>query len=105
MIVGIIWRKPLLTHASIVCEDMLASVNSVNSVKCTKVKVVKTAEPIDISFRKWTWIGPRKHVLDTGAHWRHLANITEPFLCDGDAACCEITLTTCYNLQSYRIKI
>jgi len=31
VIVGIIWRKPVLTHASIVCEGMLASVNSVNS--------------------------------------------------------------------------
>ena len=32
MIVGIIRRKPVLTHASIVCEGMLASVNLVNSV-------------------------------------------------------------------------
>jgi len=30
VIVGIIRRKPVLTHASIVCEDMLASVNSVH---------------------------------------------------------------------------
>ena len=30
MIVGIIRRKPVLTHANIVCEGMLASVNSVN---------------------------------------------------------------------------
>ena len=30
MIVGIIRRKPVLTHASIVCEGMLASVNSVS---------------------------------------------------------------------------
>jgi len=29
VIVGIIWRKPVLTHASIVCEGMLASVNLV----------------------------------------------------------------------------
>jgi len=28
VIVGIIWRKPVLTHASIICEGMLASVNS-----------------------------------------------------------------------------
>jgi len=32
VIVGVIRRKPVLTHASIVCEGMLASVNSVNSV-------------------------------------------------------------------------
>jgi len=31
VIVGIIWRKPVLTHASIVCEGMLASVNSVKT--------------------------------------------------------------------------
>ena len=29
VIVGVIRRKPVLTHASIVCEGMLASVNSV----------------------------------------------------------------------------
>jgi len=36
VIVGVIRRKPVLTHASIVCEGMLASVNSVKklSVKC-----------------------------------------------------------------------
>jgi len=31
-----------------------------------------------------------------GAHWRHLANTTEPSTCCSDAASCEITLTTCY---------
>ena len=30
MIVGIIWRKPVLTYASIIFGGMLASVNSVN---------------------------------------------------------------------------
>jgi len=29
------------------------------------------------------------------AHWRHLANTTEPSMCGGDAALCQITLTTC----------
>ena len=33
VIVGVIWRKPVLTHASIVCEGMLASVNSVKKMK------------------------------------------------------------------------
>jgi len=36
VIVAIIRRKPVLTHASIVCEGMLASVNSVNSVKAVE---------------------------------------------------------------------
>jgi len=30
------------------------------------------------------------------AHWRHLANKTEPSVCGGDAALCQITLTTCF---------
>jgi len=30
------------------------------------------------------------------AHWRHLANTTEPSICGGDAALCQITLTSCY---------
>jgi len=46
----------------------------------------KTAEPIDMPFEMWTQVGPRKHVLDGGAHWRHLANTTEPSMCGGDAA-------------------
>ena len=32
-----------------------------------------------------------------GAHWRCLKNTTEPSMCGGDAALCQITLTTCYN--------
>jgi len=27
-----------------------------------------------------------------GAHWCHLANTTEPSMCSGDAALCQITL-------------
>jgi len=38
VIVGVIRRKPVLTHASIVCEGMLASVNSVNSVNSDRIK-------------------------------------------------------------------
>jgi len=30
------------------------------------------------------------------AHWRHMANTTELSTCGGDAALCQITLTTCY---------
>ena len=33
-----------------------------------------------------------------GAQWRHLKNTTEPSMCGGDAALCQITLTTCLNL-------
>jgi len=33
-----------------------------------------------------------------GAHLRHLVNTTEPSTCAGDAALCQITLTTCFKL-------
>ena len=33
--------------------------------------------------------------LYMGAHCRHLKNTTEPSMCGGDAALCQITLTTC----------
>jgi len=42
-------------------------------------------QPI-LGFYIWEW----------GAHWRHLKNTTEPSMCGGDAALCQITLTTCY---------
>jgi len=32
-----------------------------------------------------------------GAHWRHLKNTTKPSMFGGDAALCQITLTTCYK--------
>jgi len=38
-----------------------------SSVVCPYVRIVspvKTAEPTEISFWKWTWVGPRNHVLD-----------------------------------------
>ena len=35
------------------------------------------------------------------AHWRYLANTTEPSMCGGDATLCQITLTTCYYQRLY----
>ena len=32
------------------------------------------------------------------AHWCHLTNTTEPSVCGGDAALCQITLTPCLLL-------
>jgi len=52
----------------------------------TIVSCAKTAEPIAMVFLIWTRVGPRKHVLDGGAHWRHLANTIEPSMCGGSAA-------------------
>ena len=38
-----------------------------------------------------------------GVHWRNLANTTELFLYGGDAALCQITLTTC-SCQSSKLS-
>ena len=35
-----------------------------------------------------------------GADWRHMKNTTEPFMCCGNAASCQITLTTCFAYTS-----
>ena len=69
---------------------------------------VKAAEPIDLLFGLWTWVGQRKHKFNRvrhmaplcphgRAHWCHMANTIEPSICVGDAALCQITLTTCLN--------
>jgi len=53
------------------------------------VSCAKTAEPIEIPFEVLVWtdvIAPRKHVLDGGTRWCHMANTIEPCMCGGDAA-------------------
>ena len=40
--------------------------------------------------------GPKEALLDGRAHWRNLANTTEPSVCNGNAALCQITMTICY---------
>ena len=40
-------------------------------------------------------MGSRNHVLDVGTYWRQLANTTKRSMRGGDAALCQITLTTC----------
>jgi len=55
------------------------------------------AEPVDLLLKLWTRAGQRKHKFNRvrQVHWRNLANTIEPFVCCGDAALCQITLTTC----------
>ena len=43
MKIGVIRRKPVLTHASIVCEGMLASVNSVNVRELAMLMLISVA--------------------------------------------------------------
>jgi len=63
-------------------------------------ELCKTAEPIEMPFAEITLVGPRKHVpvclLDGGAHWRRLANMTEPSTCGGDAAFSSCYFDRCY---------
>jgi len=56
-----------------------------------------------------TGTGADWDVLDEGAFCRHLANTTEPSVCGGDAALCQIALTTCYydrcHLHHYQVSV
>ena len=45
-------------------------------------------------FAGQTRVCQRTIMLVAGAHWRLLANAIVPSMCDGDAASCQITLTT-----------
>jgi len=56
------------------------------SLSVTIVNPAKMSEPIEMPFGIWTQVGPGKHVLDGGAHWRHLVNTIEPSVCCSDAA-------------------
>jgi len=48
-------------------------------------ELCKIAEPIEMPFGLWMgW--PNKVCIMSGAHWRNLANTTEPSTCCGDAA-------------------
>jgi len=68
-------------------NDMPMHAGRHSAVNCAKM-----VEPIDMPF--WLWMGePRKHV-HTGSTWRIPMN-HEPCVCCGDAAFCQITLTTC----------
>jgi len=69
------------------------------------------AEPIDLPFGLWTWMGRRNHKFSRirshhgSAHWRHLANTIEPSVCGGDAALCQITLTMVFSERELRYML
>jgi len=80
--------------------------NSNRKSVCSAVRCATTAEPIDLPFGSRTRVCPGKHKFNRirqvvpicphgRAHWRYLANTIEPSVCCGDAALCQITLTTC----------
>jgi len=63
----------------------------------TAVSPAKTAELIEMPSGLSNRVGPRNHVLGGSAHWHHLANTIEPSVCGDNAACCQITLNTCFS--------
>jgi len=75
------------TYIDVICSCTLST-----SV-CQSVMIVspaRTAEPIEMLFWLWTWLGPRKHVLDGSARWHHLVNMIEPSMYGSKAALCHI---------------
>ena len=64
--------------------------------KCRTLSSAKMDKRTEMPFRQQTQAGLRNHALDGGTHWRHLVNMTERSVHSGDAASCQITLTTCY---------
>jgi len=75
---------------------------------------VKMPEAIDLLFGLWTRVGRRMYkfrCICQVAPMCNLANMNEPSVCDGSAALCQITLTTCskwwlsaiLNFQNWQI--
>ena len=56
----------------------LTLLSAAQRLRQSAVNCAKTAEPIEMSFETWTRLGPRKYVLDRGAHWLNLSNTIEP---------------------------
>jgi len=80
------------------------------------VRCAEMAEPIDLPFGLWTRVGRRKHEFNHirqvapmcphgRAHWRHLANITKPSVCGGDAVLCQIKWLWPLVLQQHYIHL
>ena len=97
------------THGRQLLDDRGTSETYLTLVSCMLVIVscAEVAQPIDLPFGLRIWVGQRKHefncirqvapiCLHGRAHWRHLANTIEQSVCGGDAALCQITLTTRY---------
>jgi len=69
----------------------------------TAVVYAKTAEPIDLRFDCGHGWAEERISSAVFARWCQYAfNTIEQSMCGGDAACCQITLTTCYILRIVR---
>ena len=65
---------------------------------CHDGELCRNNQPIEMPFDVWPRVGPKKHVLDRGAHCCNLANRFEPSVCGSDAVLCQIALTICYTV-------
>jgi len=93
-------------HRSTTCVDAAYCYrpSSVVSRSVTIASPVKTAEPIEMPFgcglgwSQGTQYGADADKCTNGVHIGATlhANAIEPTVCGGDAALCQITLTTCY---------
>jgi len=86
-----------LSHAPHRCGMLLQTLQLcvLWSVLGILVSPAKTDEQIKMPLLQ-NHVGPTNHVLDLGAHWRHLLNTIERSVRSGDGALGQTTLTTCY---------
>jgi len=52
--------------------------------------------PNEMLFAGQTRVRRKTIILVAGVHWCLLANVIEPYMCSGNEAFCQITLTTYY---------
>jgi len=60
------------------------------------------AEIIEMPFGLWTQVGPRNYTLNGECTLALPDELIEQFVCGGDAALCQDTLTTCILFMSWQ---
>ena len=76
--IAVLRRCGLLLQST---DGVAWSVGRSVGLSVTTVSPAKTAEPIEMLLGMLSRVCPENHVLDRGAHWRHLANTIEPSVC------------------------
>ena len=69
------------------------------------VSCAKMADLIEIPSRLWTRVGPKKHCIRWGAHWRHLTNTTNLQCAVAMRSFYRIILTICYYCRDIRARM
>jgi len=71
----------------------------------TIVSLAKMAVLIEMLFWLWNPVGPRKHVLDGGAHWHHLVNTIKPSTVHVWRRCCLMSNYSDHLLSSFSSSV